>query len=92
MIHSGCIQAVIGLPAKLRAESAIETVLVVFGAETLAPHNILFIDAASMQQGGRGRVDLSEETIQTIASLVRTKETRAGVSYFATFNEIAASE
>jgi type I restriction enzyme M protein len=78
LIESGYIKAVIGLPGKLRAETGIETALILFEKDALP--GVLFIDAAGMQERVRGKAELSDETILEIWNLLDAVEQRPGVS------------
>jgi type I restriction enzyme M protein len=78
LIESGYIKAVIGLPGKLRAETGIETALILFERDALP--GVLFIDAAGMQERVRGKAELSDETILEIWNLLDSVEQRPGIS------------
>jgi type I restriction-modification system DNA methylase subunit len=70
LINSGLVQAVIGLPPKLRPMTAIETALIILGRN--ATGKITLVDASAVQPTSRGRMELASESIQRILELVHS--------------------
>jgi len=91
LLEAGYVNSVIGLPAKLRTESAIETALIVFGPKTTAKE-VLFVDASVLQPPVRGRTELSDDVIETIVALHRDRQSRATMAKLVSPNEIRAND
>ena len=70
LLYSNLVQSVIGLPAKLLPMTAIETALLVLGKNVTG--KIAVVDASNVQPLGRGKLELSPESIQHIVRLVRS--------------------
>jgi type I restriction enzyme M protein len=90
IVESGYVKAVVGLLPKLRAQTAVETALIVLERHALPA--VLFIDASGLQERVRGKMELSDETIQQICGLFLTQEERAGLSRMATLKQIRETE
>jgi type I restriction enzyme M protein len=86
IVESGYVKAVVGLPPKLRAQTAVEIALIVLERHGLP--SVLFIDASGLQERVRGQMELSDETIQQICGMFLAKEERAGLSRMASLEQI----
>jgi type I restriction enzyme M protein len=89
LVRGGLVQAVIGLPAKLKSGTAIETALIVFGKNTT--DEIVFIDASRLQPSRRGKAELTPETIQKSIELLRSRASVPGISCVVHLKELVGS-
>jgi type I restriction-modification system DNA methylase subunit len=86
LIEPGYLNAVIGLPARLRAGTTVETALIVLRKQTSS--KVFLVDAVGLQERVRGKTELSDETNQKIYNLMRAREESVGVSRLVAVEEI----
>jgi type I restriction enzyme M protein len=88
----GDVRAVIGLPKRVRAETMIETALVVLQKD-LHTHGVFFIDASNLQAPRRGRTEITNDMIQTILQLLANEfKNQPDTSRFVPLKEIQSSD
>jgi type I restriction enzyme M protein len=86
LIAAGLVRAVVGLPAKLKPGTALETALMVLGKND--SRQTLFIDASQLQAIGRGLGELSLSTSNAILELLRSPRSKPGISKVVFFEEL----
>jgi type I restriction-modification system DNA methylase subunit len=91
LVEAGLVSAVVGLPPKLRSETAIETALVVF--KSSAEHkDILFLDMSTQQPPVRGRSELSEDMIRMVLEFSKSRQSREGTARLASMDEVRSND
>lgn len=91
LVERNLLEAVIGLPDKMFANSSIGSSILMFKMDR-ASKDILFVDARGYATLSRGQNSFSDHAVGEISTLVKDARTLEGVSRMVTPEEVATQE
>lgn len=86
------LDAVIGLPQNVFFGTTIPTCIMVFKKCREADDNVIFIDASSEFEKGKNQNNLTDENVEKIVEVYKSRETIDKYSYAASLNEIEEND
>ncbi|MBR5861735.1 MAG: N-6 DNA methylase [Bacteroidales bacterium] len=98
LVERNLIDAVIALPPKILHYTGIATALLIIdkrretGGELESRRDVLFINAANMNNSKRGRASLTDDSIERIVNCYANRTTVDEFSYLANLSEVAEKE